>query len=347
MAAPVIGILSIVLGGVGGGIMVMLFAPRTISGDARAFAWTFILIGVLIIGFIVAAVYAAYVSAYIKRYYYDASDQFLTIQKGVFAPTEIHVQYVKVQDVYVDQDVLDRVMGLYDVHVASATTTSSIEAHIDGVDAQTAERLKNFLLNKIQDGHWLPRQEVPASREQPAVSVSFQPSSDVFQSKKYPIQGTWIFISLMRNLFTAGIYVLFVWFFLYRRFAGLYIMHVTQFLIIYVTIWAIQSVWVLFWKETFSFAFLPQFLLVKDGVVRREEKHVPYRVLQNVLLKQDILERIWGLSTVVIENAAAGSSKTGRASRIILPGQPVDKGNELVQELNRILGQSIGQERAL
>lgn len=93
---------------------------------------------IIVIFFLCAVPYGFYVRAYIRRYFYDGNENFLTIRKGVFAPTEIHVQYQKIQDVYVDQDILDRIMGLYDVHIASATVTSGIEAHIDGVEEAAA-----------------------------------------------------------------------------------------------------------------------------------------------------------------------------------------------------------------
>ena len=50
-----------------------------------------------------------YFKAYIRNYFYEGEGAFITIKKGVFAPREIHVQYAKIQDVYVDQDIVDRV----------------------------------------------------------------------------------------------------------------------------------------------------------------------------------------------------------------------------------------------
>ena len=134
--------LSIVLGVMSGMVLSITEAVQHPDNAIGSFLLSSVLVtlGSLIL---VAVLYGLYISAYIRRYYYDASEQFLTIQKGVFAPTEIHVPYGKIQDVYVDQDVLDRIMGLYDVHIASATATSGIEAHIDGVDTRVAENLKN------------------------------------------------------------------------------------------------------------------------------------------------------------------------------------------------------------
>src|SRR4051812_46797989 len=43
------------------------------------------------VGILFLVSYAIYVRVYIRRYYYDANENFVTIKKGVFAPTEIHV----------------------------------------------------------------------------------------------------------------------------------------------------------------------------------------------------------------------------------------------------------------
>ncbi|MEI7478082.1 MAG: hypothetical protein WCJ81_06425 [bacterium] len=64
-------------------------------------------IAVLLLYFVA---YAVYIKTYIKRYYYAGEDYFITIKKGVFTTAEIHVQWGKIQDVYVDQDIVDRIL---------------------------------------------------------------------------------------------------------------------------------------------------------------------------------------------------------------------------------------------
>jgi len=338
---------SIVLGVVSGMLISLLLVVQKPQNGAGVFLWVPVLMVVFFL-VLITTLYGAYISAYIRRYYYGASEQFLTIQKGVFAPTEIHVPYGKIQDVYVDQDVLDRIMGLYDVHIASATVTSGIEAHIDGVDAQVAETLKNFLLNKIQYGGQLPQQGAAISQNQASTAVAAQgPQAGLFNSRNYPIAGAWLFTALVTNLWSAALYTFIIWIFLLGKRTVIYQLSISQTLVICASIYIVLMIWIMLWKTTFYFEFLPQFILMKEGVVKREERHVPYRTLQNVLLKRSILERMLGLSTVIIENAAMGTSKTGRASRIIVPGQPFAKGDELINELNRILGQTSGQGTGL
>lgn len=86
---------------------------------------------------------------YFATYFYDLTDDFIIIKKGPITPHEITIPYERVQDVYVDQDLLDRIMGLYDVHLSSATSSSGSAAHIDGVEKTASDGLRDFLLNTV------------------------------------------------------------------------------------------------------------------------------------------------------------------------------------------------------
>lgn len=86
---------------------------------------------------------------YMNFYFYDLADKTLIIRKGVFSRNEIALPIKRLQDVYVDQDILDRIFGLYDVHVSSATMISGWLSHIDGVNKENADKIKNLLLKAI------------------------------------------------------------------------------------------------------------------------------------------------------------------------------------------------------
>ena len=86
---------------------------------------------------------------YMKYYFYDATKTELVIKKGVFSRNEITLPFNRIQDIYIDQDILDRIFGLYDVHVSSATIASAFLSHIDGVNKANSEELKKFLLKKV------------------------------------------------------------------------------------------------------------------------------------------------------------------------------------------------------
>lgn len=99
---------------------------------------------------IVALVYL-YELWYFNYYFYDLTNDYVTIRKNPITPKEINVPYERIQDVYVDQDLFDRIFGLYDVHISSATISSGFEAHIDGVEKQAADGLRAKLLQKVQE----------------------------------------------------------------------------------------------------------------------------------------------------------------------------------------------------
>ena len=105
-----------------------------------------------------------YQRKYFEVYFYDFTADFIQIRKGVITPREITIPYERVQDVYVDQDVLDRMFGLYDVHLSSATAASGMEAHIDGLEQQAAEGLRTTLLDTV-------RQRI-SRRQAPTVGIA-------------------------------------------------------------------------------------------------------------------------------------------------------------------------------
>ena len=91
-----------------------------------------------------------YQGLYFKAYYYDVTEDSLVVRKGVWFKNQISFNFSRVQDVYVDQDVLDKVFGLYDVHLATAAMTSAPMAHIDGLDEENASKIRDLLLEKIK-----------------------------------------------------------------------------------------------------------------------------------------------------------------------------------------------------
>lgn len=92
-----------------------------------------------------------YQTVYFKTYFYNITDKLLVIRKGVLAPREITVPFDRIQDIYLDQDVVDNMFNLYDVHISTATAESTARAHIDGVDRHTAEQLRELILQKMQE----------------------------------------------------------------------------------------------------------------------------------------------------------------------------------------------------
>lgn len=138
------------------GYAILLFIIFVISSIVILVAQNFSLVlldGFVFLALLLVVILLEYIYQrwYFTVYFYDLTDSFIIIKKGVLTPKEISVPYERVQDIYMDQDLFDRFFGLYDVHVSSATISSGFEAHIDGVEKQAADGLKNLLLTTVQE----------------------------------------------------------------------------------------------------------------------------------------------------------------------------------------------------
>lgn len=120
------------------------------SGGASAGILSLATVATLVFLFLFFSATYLYQKWYWSVYFYDLTDDFIIIKKHPITPKEITIPYERVQDIYVDQDLLDRFFGLYDVHLSSATISSGMEAHIDGVEKQAADGLRKALLETVQ-----------------------------------------------------------------------------------------------------------------------------------------------------------------------------------------------------
>lgn len=87
---------------------------------------------------------------YFLTYFYDADDTQIVIRKGVLTKKEVTLPFAKITDVYVDQDLFDVALGLYDLHISTPTVESGLFAHIDGIDKAGSQHVKKLILDKIQ-----------------------------------------------------------------------------------------------------------------------------------------------------------------------------------------------------
>ena len=90
---------------------------------------------------------------YFITYHYDMDDKNMVIRKGVLTKREITLPFSKITDVYVDQDIADVAMGLYDVHISTPTAESGRFAHIDGLNKAGSSKLRKMLLEKVNASH--------------------------------------------------------------------------------------------------------------------------------------------------------------------------------------------------
>lgn len=123
-------------------------------------------IGIFGLLFFIVVITYLYQQWYYNEYFYDLTSDYIVIKKGPITPREITIPYERIQDVYVDQDLLDRFFGLYDVHLSSATISSGMEAHIDGVEKPAADGLRAMLLQTVSERISKNRVPVPPQIQQ-------------------------------------------------------------------------------------------------------------------------------------------------------------------------------------
>lgn len=144
-----------------GAVIAVFAASKTLGAAGMAIFGVVTLAGLVVFGLIIFLVYL-YQRWYFSVYFYDLTPDYVVIRKGPVTPHEITLPYERIQDVYVDQDVFDRILGLYDVHLSTATMTSGMEAHIDGVERVAADGLRSQLLATIQQKiHRVPSEGIP------------------------------------------------------------------------------------------------------------------------------------------------------------------------------------------
>ena len=257
-----------------------------------------------------------YIKKYISNYYYEWENEYLTIRKGVFTSTEIHVPYNKIQDVYVDQDIFDRFLfWLYDVHISSATAWSAMEAHIDGVDATCAEWLKEYILNKMQWGNNQKEETKTVSLQESPVSTNNIVWTSNISSMTYPLSKKRFLVNTIKafssSITTAILIALYIfikkdwttsfWSVIEKIGLSNSIMWIIWVIVI-VLIWAI--IYTRLFKKNYKFEFLKDYIQQKTGILSRSESNVPYQRIQDVTIQQSFVERIIWIYNVNIANAS-------------------------------------------
>ncbi len=341
---------------------VFAIIPLLFRMPSPIFAVVSFILGFLLSFSLITILYSWYIKTYIKRYYYDGGESFITIKKRVFSPAEIHVQWQKIQDVYVDQDIIDRIMGLYDVHIASATSSSSIEAHIDGVDQASAEGLKKFFLDKVSGVGRGNVQNANIGQSDQTQQQAVQPKAssinltEEISNNRYPLSGKWIAMKVVSRAISPFLYWAFLIFYFFVRILkdfsfGSNATLIFWYLIISVLSAIIHNIGLFLWKKNYAFNFTPDNIYFREGVISISEKHMPYSSIQDVTVKQGIIERFLGLASVVIENAAQQAMPMNTRGRqfnifsgVLLQGLTLEDANKITNILKTtVLGKNTSQ----
>jgi len=62
-------------------------------------------------------------------------------------------------------------------------------------------------------------------------------------------------------------------------------------------------------KDNFHYSIESEFVIFHQGIISKQQKNLPYGVIQDVIVSQDIADRFFGLASIIIENASFGGGQ--------------------------------------
>jgi|SRR5680860_1043837 len=65
-------------------------------------------------------------------------------------------------------------------------------------------------------------------------------------------------------------------------------------------------IWPFLMRLKFHYSIEDKFLTLRQGILSKQQRHIPYGVIQNLFIKQNLFDRIFGLASLTIENASQG-----------------------------------------
>lgn len=115
------------------------------SDNSSKLTWNIIAGGILLIA--VLAIFT-YIRFQKFSFFLDEGKQEFVINKGVFTRTTLTIQLSKIQQVNINQSLLQQLIGVYSLDIDTAGSEKK-EASIKAIDHATALKLKEKLLNKV------------------------------------------------------------------------------------------------------------------------------------------------------------------------------------------------------
>lgn len=123
-------------------------------------------------------------------------------------------------------------------------------------------------------------------------ATSPQSTNTIATEKEYPITKLWIFKAPIIITAISLVAIIFGYYFPY--------------LLIALPFYLIANPLI---RANFHYSTEEKFFLVKQGVLSKKQRNLPYGVIQNVLVKQDLFDRVFGLASFSVENASQGGGK--------------------------------------
>ena len=261
--------------------------------------------------FLILAISVIYQWLYYKYYYYNFEQDSAEITKGVVSRETGHVRYGKIQNIYVDQDFLDRIFGLHDVHYETAGEFSGNYSHVDGLTKENSEKLTAFLNDRVLNKDIQKQTTVDTgSSEKAKESISDENDQRIFTRENIPVEKKIIFANtvVMTVVYSVMLFIGAGYLSeLIAKFAGDSITTLIFIGIIPITFVGVLA-YELVWYKNFYFKFDKSGGVITEKVLFVNNTHVYFNRVQNIDVSQSTLERILGLYEVTMETASEGTT---------------------------------------
>ncbi len=282
--------------------------------------WWLLIIAIIIPFISIFGIYI-YQTYYYKLYFYDFKEGSAEIKKGVISQSTGHVRYERIQNIYIDQDILDRIFGLYDVHYETAGETSGIYSHVDGLNKKNSDKLVEFLNNQLYGGNKTANQGISKSADNSG-GASLNATGEVIDRNVTPISKKIIIKDTIVTTLLSVLIILGGFGELMSGDDGIKISGGTMITIslAFIALAFVGSlIYNKIWFKNFHFQFADNSGIIKSQVIALSSTYVYYDRIQNINVTQGILERIFGLFSVTIETAAESSAKDKKGG-LRIPG---------------------------
>jgi len=291
-----------------------------------------ILIPLAIFIFIISLIaIIVYEYLYYKFYFYEFGEDRAVIRKGVISRATGYVRYERLQNIYVDQDFLDRIFGLYDVHFETAGEQSGFYSHVDGLTKENADKLVAFLQEKTKQYIQGPKErreisQTEATKEEIGISKEEIEEKEI-SIKDYPLSKAVIITRATDTAMLAVgvlciIYIIIVLDLLLEEGIGLIKLLYISLLVFskilagVFTIFFISSLILnIIWYRNFYFYFGKEKAEIRSKVIGQSVSYLYYDRIQNVDIFQDVLRRIFNIYIINIETAGEFSG-----TRLVIDG---------------------------
>lgn len=301
------------------GIFILAFQSSEIKGmenvsSSAVFYGVIIFVAYLILSEIGSIIYEY---LYYKYYYYDFREESAEIRKGVITQATGIVRYERIQNIFVDQDFLDRVLGLYDVHYETAGERSQFYSHVDGLDKENSDALVKFLNERVGKGgsftDTISKGAIPEMPIKPNIqNISGMPIAPELSRANLPMSRDVIKSSMITHFLLLLFLIPFAWPFFGFFFAiPLFLLPapIALFIGFALVVFFIAVIGFLIykyntiWFENYNYVFGNEKGEITSKVIGQSMQYLYYDRIQNINITQGVLDKIWDLYVVAIQTA--------------------------------------------